>query len=318
MYENIEMRKILCNTLDKLMEKDERIVVIDADLGTAMGTSSLKNKYPERAFNAGIAEQNMAAMAAGMSAYGMIPFISTFTAFASRRICEQICVSIAYAKRNVKILAGDPGIAAQLNGGTHMSLDDIGILRSIPGMVIFEAVDGVQLKKSLPKIVEHYGPVYVRLFRKTAPIVFKEDYEFDLFKADILREGNHVSVFASGLMVNEALIAADILKDEGIDIEVINIHTIKPIDKETVLNSVKKTGAVVTCENHNIIGGLKSAVAEVLIEENPVPLKAIGTKDHHGEVGTIDFLKKKFHLTHEDIAFAVKEVINNKNKSRNL
>lgn len=314
MYENIEMRKILCDELDKLMEENEKIVVIDADLASAMGTLPLRDKYPERAFDVGIAEQNMAAMAAGMSTYGFIPFISTFTAFATRRICDQICVSIAYAKRNVKILGGDPGIAAQLNGGTHMSLDDIGILRSIPDMVIFEPVDGVQLAKALPKIVEYYGPVYIRLFRKVAPVIFKDDYEFDLFKADILKEGKDVTLFATGIMVKEALKAADKLKEEGIEAEVINIHTIKPIDKEAVINSAKKTRAVVTCENHNVIGGLKSAVSEVLIEECPVSLKGIGTQDHCGEVGKIDFLMKKYHMTWEDIASAAKETINKKNK----
>lgn len=312
MYENVEMRKILCNELDKLMEKDERIVVIDADLASAMGTLPLRNKYPERAFDAGIAEQNMAGIAAGMAAYGFIPFISSFTAFVTRRICDQIDVSIAYAKRNVKILAGDPGIAAQLNGGTHMSMEDIGVLRSIPDMVIFEAVDGVQLAKALPKIVEYPGPVYIRVFRKVTPSVFKEDYEFDLFKADMLKEGKDVSLFATGIMVEQALKAAEKLKEEGIEAEVINIHTIKPIDKEAVISSARKTGAVVTCENHNVIGGLKSAVAEVLIEEYPVPLKAIGVQDHFGEVGKIDYLMKKYHMTWEDIVSAAKEVIKNK------
>lgn len=312
MYENLEMRKILCDKLDELMGKDERIVLIDADLANAMGTLPLRDKYPERAFDAGIAEQNMAAMAAGMSAYGLIPFISTFTAFASRRICDQICVSIAYAKRNVKIIGGDPGIVAQLNGGTHMSLDDVGILRSIPDMVIFEPVDGVQLAKALPKIIEYCGPVYIRLFRKAATVIFKEDYKFDLFKADILRAGKDVTLFASGIMVEEALKSADKLHEKGIEAEVINVHTIKPIDREAVIRSAKKTGAVVTCENHNIIGGLKSAVAEILIEEHPVPLKGIGTQDHCGEVGKIDFLKKKYHMTSEDITSAAFEVIEKK------
>ncbi len=312
MSENMEMRKVLCNELQKLMEIDEKVVVIDGDLGTAMGTSSLKEKFPNRAFNAGIAEQNMAAMAAGMSTYGFIPFICTFTAFASRRICDQICVSIAYAKRNVKIIAGDPGIAAQLNGGTHMSLDDIGILRSIPDMIIFEAVDSVQLSKALPQISNHYGPVYLRLFRKASPKIFDDNYSFDLFKADILKEGKDVSIFASGIMVYEALKAYEKLKSQGIEAEIINIHTIKPIDKETIISSVKKTGCAVSCENHNVIGGLKSAIAEVLIEEYPVPLRSIGTKDHHGEVGTLDFLKEKFHMKDSDIVSEVYSLLSKK------
>lgn len=309
MNSNIEVRQVLADELGKIMEKDERIVVIDSDLARANGTLSLRDKFPERAFDVGIAEQNMAAVAAGMASYGFIPFIGSFTPFATRRICDQITISIAYAKRNVKIIGSDPGITAELNGGTHMSMEDMGVLRSIPTMTIFEPVDAVQLKKALPQIIEHDGPVYIRLFRKAAPIVFDENYEFNLFKADILKEGKDVTLFATGIMVKEALDAVEILKSEGIDAEVINIHTIKPIDKETIVASAKKTGAVVTCENHNVVGGLKAAVAEVLIEECPVPLKAIGVQDHFGEVAMMDYLKKKYKMTAQDIANAAKEVV---------
>lgn len=309
MYEKMEMRQVLAEVLDQLMAKNDKIVVIDADLGKANGTMPLRAKYPERAFDVGIAEQNMAAVGAGMAAYGFIPFINSFTPFSTRRICDQITISIVYAKRNVKIIGSDPGIAAELNGGTHMSMEDIGVIRSIPNIVIFEPVDAVQLAKSLPVIVDYDGPVYIRMFRKATPIIFKDDYEFDLFKADMLREGKDVTLFASGIMVEESLKAADMLKAEGIDAEVINIHTIKPIDKEAVLKSAKKTGAVVTCENHNVIGGLKSAVAEVLVEEYPVPIKAIGVQDHFGEVAKMDYLKKKYHMTAEDIVKAAKEAI---------
>lgn len=312
MLENKEMRKVLCEELEKLMTEDERIVVIDADLAKPNGTMPLRSKFPDRAFDVGIAEQNMASMAAGMASYGCIPFIASFTPFTSRRICDQIAVSICYAKQNVKILGTAPGIAAQLNGGTHMSMEDIGVLRSIPDMVIFEPVDIVQLKKALPKVIEYEGPIYIRLFRKVSPIVFDENYEFDLFKADYIRKGNDVTLFASGIMVAEALEAADKLKKENIEAEVINIHTIKPIDRETIIESSKKTGAVVTCENHNVVGGLKSAVAEVLAEECPVPLKAVGVQDHFGEVGSLDFLKEKYHMTSEDIIKAAKEVISKK------
>lgn len=312
MYENVEMRQVLCNVLDELMAKDPSIVVIDSDLARANGTLPLRDKYPERAFDIGIAEQNMAAFAAGMAAYGFKPIIGSFTPFATRRICDQITISITYAKRNVKIIGSDPGISAELNGGTHMSMEDIGVIRSIPGMVIFEPVDAVQLASALPKIIEYDGPVYIRLFRKPAPIVFKNDYDFDLFKADIVKEGNGVSIFASGIMVNESLKAVEVLKNQGIDAELINIHTIKPIDKESVIKSARKTGAVVTCENHNVIGGLKSAVCEVLIEECPVPLKGIGVQDHFGEVASMEYLKKKYHMTSEDIVAAALEVINKK------
>lgn len=309
MYENKEMRKVFAEAMDKLMEKDETIVVIDADLAKANGTIALREKYPDRAFDVGISEQNMAGIAAGMAAYGFKPFICSFTPFATRRICDQIAISITYAKRNVKIVGTDPGISAELNGGTHMSMEDIGVLRSIPEMVIFEPVDAIQLVKALPQIVDYDGVVYIRMFRKVTPIVFNEDYKFDLFKADVLKEGKDVSIFASGIMVKESLEAIEMLKSEGIDAELINIHTIKPIDSEAVIASAKKTGAVVTCENHNVIGGLKSAVAEVLIEEYPVPLRSVGVKDHFGEVAKIDYLKKKYKMTAEDIVKAVKEVV---------
>lgn len=312
MYENKEMRQVFGAVIEEMMGKDERIVVIDTDLAKANGTMKLREKFPERAFDVGIAEANAASIAAGMAAYGFVPFISSFTPFATRRMCDQIAISITYAKRNVKIVGTDPGISAELNGGTHMSMEDIGVLRSIPNMVIFEPVDNIQLAKALPQIIDYEGAVYIRMFRKSTPAVFGDDYRFDLFKADTVREGKHVTLFATGIMVTESIKAADILKAEGIEAEIINIHTIKPIDREAVIKSARKTGAVVTCENHNVVGGLKSAVSEILIEECPVPLKAIGIQDHFGEVGKIDYLKKKYHMTAEDIAAAAKEVISKK------
>lgn len=312
MYENVEMRKVFADSLVENMEKDERICVLDADLAKANGTVDIRKKFPDRAFDVGIAEQNLAAVAAGLSSYGMIPFIGSFTAFASRRMCDQIAISIVYAKQNVKIVGSDPGISAELNGGTHMSFEDMAVLRSLPGMVIFEPVDAMQLAKAMPQIIDYYGPVYIRLFRKVAPVVFNEDYKFDLFKADTLKEGNDVTLFATGIELLEALKAREILAKEGISAEVINIHTIKPIDKEAIVKSAKKTGAVVTCENHNVMGGLKSAVAEVLVEECPVPLKAIGVQDHFGEVASMSYLMKKYKMTAEDIVEAAKEVIKKK------
>lgn len=312
MYENVEIRKVFAEELEKLIEKDERIVVLDADLASSNGTRPLEDKYPDRVFNMGIAEQNMTAFAAGMSTYGFIPFIGSFAAFATRRACDQIAISLNYAKTNVKIVGSDPGITAEINGGTHAAFEDIGVIRSLPNMVIFEPVDAMQLAKAMPKIVEYNGPVYIRMFRKVQPVIFKEDYEFDLFKADTLKEGKDVTIFATGIMINEALEAEKILKAEGIDAEIINIHTIKPIDREAVVKSAKKTGAVVTCENHNVIGGLNSAVAEVLVAEYPVPVRAVGIQDEFGEVGKLDYLKERFGLTKEKIVQAVKEVLEKK------
>lgn len=308
----MEMRQVLAAELEKMMAENENIVVIDADLSKPNGVAGLRKKYPERAFDVGIAEQNMASIAAGMSSYGFIPFITTFTPFASRRICDQIAISIAYAKQNVKIIGSDPGISAEFNGGTHMSVEDIGVLRSIPDIVIFEPVDAIQFKKSLPQIVDYNGSVYIRMFRKEIPNVFDENCEFDLFKASKLQDGNDISIFCSGIMVQETMEANKALKEQGINADIINIHTIKPIDKQAIIDSARKTGAVLTVENHNVIGGLKSAVCEVLMEEYPVPLKAIGIKDQFGQVGKLPFLKEFYKMRAEDIINSAKELISSK------
>lgn len=305
----MEMRQVLGNALKEMMEKDESIVVIDADLAKANGTMGLRNEFPDRAIDVGIAEQNMASVAAGMASYGFKPWIFSFTPFATRRICDQIAVSIAYAGQNVKIVGTDPGICAELNGGTHMSLEDIGVMRSIATMVIFEPVDATQLKQSIPQIMAHEGPVYIRMFRKETPDVFDENYKFDLFKADLIQEGKDVTIACTGVMVAESLKASKMLEEKGIRAEIINFHTIKPLDEETLLASVKKTGCIVTCENHNIIGGLRSAVSEALVENHPVPLRSIGTKDVFGEVGKYAQLQKRFEMTAEDIVKKVEEVI---------
>lgn len=305
-----EMRAVLADQLLEMMHHDPDIVVLDADLAKANGTLKLRDTYPERAFDVGIAEQNMASIAAGLSSYGFVPFIGSFTPFATRRICDQIAISICYAKQNVKIIGSDPGITAELNGGTHMSVEDIGVLRSIPGILIFEPVDAVQLAQALPQIVEYPGPVYIRLFRKETPQIFDpETYRFQLTSADVLSEGEDVTLLASGIMVEESLKAAALLAEEGFRAEVVNVHTIKPLDAETILRSVKKTGAVVTCENHNVVGGLASSAAELLCQMAPMPLERIGIQDHFGEVAKADYLKRKYHMTAQDIVHAAKKAM---------
>lgn len=301
----MEMRQLFASELEKAMEGNENIVILNADLAKPNGFSSLSEKYKDRSINVGVAEQNMASVAAGMSSYGFIPFICTFTPFATRRICDQIAISICYAKQNVKIIGTDPGISAEYNGGTHMSFEDIGVLRSIPNMVIFEPVDNIQLKAILPQIITYKGPVYIRMFRKSIPDVFNKDDKFNLFGSKIIKEGKDVSIFCSGIMVQETLEANKKLEEMGIDAEIINIHTIKPIDEETVITSAKKTGAVVTAENHNIIGGLRSAVAEVITENCPVPLRSVGIKDAFGQVGKMPYLKEVYNMTAKDIVEAV-------------
>ncbi len=309
MDNKMEMRAVLCGVLDEYMEKDESICLLDADLAMANGTHKLRFKYPERALDVGIAEQNMAGVAAGLTSFGFKPFITTFTPFATRRIADQIAISISYAKRNVKIVGTDPGVMAEMNGGTHMCMSDIGITRAIPGIVVYEPVDAVQFAQALPQIIDYEGPLYIRMARKTVPPVFGDGYKFDLFKADVLTEGKDVTIIASGMMVSESIEAQKELAAAGIDAEVINLHTIKPVDEETLLASVKKTGAVVTADNGNIIGGVFSAVSELLAEKYPLPVVPVGVMDRFGEVGALSYLKDAMHLNVSDIVAAAKKAV---------
>ena len=301
----MQMREIYAEFLGELMERDKRLVLLDADLGKACGTLGLRKRFPDRIFDCGIAEQNMASIAAGLASYGFTPWIESFTPFATRRICDQIAISICYAGQNVKIVGTDPGITAELNGGTHMSMEDIGVLRSIPGIVIFEPVDEIQLRAAMPALQEYPSAVYLRLVRGEQPPVFGPDYRFDLFRADLLREGTDLSVFVSGIFTRDCLDAAEELAEEGISCEVINVHTVKPIDRQTVLASARKTGTALTVENHNIVGGLHAAVLEALSQER-IPVYAFGVEDRFGEVGTLAELRSAMHLTKEDMKTAAR------------
>ena len=303
----MELRAIYAEEMAKLMEADRHVCILDADLAKASGTRKLYDRFPNQMFDCGIAEQNMASIAAGLASYGFKPYIESFTPFATRRCCDQIAISIAYAGMNVKIVGTDPGVSAQLNGGTHMSMEDFGVLRSIPRMVIFEPVDERQLRAALPVINAYEGPVYIRLFRKETPDVFGEGYEFDLFKADTIREGKDLTVFVSGFVTADVVAAADRLAEEGLSVEVVNVHTIKPIDRETVIRAAHKTGKVLTIENHNVIGGLHAAVLEALASD-PVPTFAMGVNDRFGEVGKLDYLREVMGLTAEDIYNKMKEL----------
>ncbi len=304
----MQMREVYAEALGELMERDARVVLLDADLGKASGTLGLRKRFPDRIFDCGVAEQNMASIAAGLASYGFKPWIESFTPFASRRICDQIAISICYAGMNVKIMGSDPGITAELNGGTHMSMEDIGVLRSIPGIVIFEPVDAVQLRAAMPVLDAYEGPVYLRLARGEQSAIFPEDYQFDLFGADVLREGSDLSIFVSGIQTRDCLDAAAELAESGISCEVVNVHTIKPIDRETVIASARKTGAVLTVENHNVIGGLRSAVLEALALER-IPVRAVGVEDRFGEVGKLPYLREAMGLTKEHVIEAAKEAV---------
>ena len=307
--EQKEMREVYTELLLEAAKKDSRIVTVDADLMKAMKAIPFRDQLPERSIDAGVAEANMIGVAAGLSAFGKIPFTHSFTPFATRRCFDQITISVAYAGLNVKMLGSDPGVSAELNGGTHMSFEDVGLMRNIPGMVVFEPVDNTQLIKAFPEIINYDGPVYIRLYRKKPEKIFDDSYKFTWNKADTLKEGKDAVIIASGIMVKEALDAAALLQEKGIEAGVINIHTIKPIDKEAVIKAAEMAGAVVTAENHNIINGLGSAVAEILSENCPVPLRRVGVRDHFGEVGKMEFLMEKYRMTAKDISEAVKEAI---------
>ncbi len=306
------LRETYVDLLIEYAKKDDRLVIVEADLMRAAGTTRFGNEFPEKTVNCGVQEANMIGVAAGMSAMGKIPFTHTFTPFSTRRVCDQVTLSVAYAGLNVKIMGSDPGVTAELNGGTHMSMEDVAIMRNIPGMIIYEPVDSAQLRSIFPQILEHYGPVYIRLLRRNAVKVFDENIEFKLGKGTVLKEGKDVTVLASGIMVAEAIKAAQVLSEKGIDAEVINIHTIKPLDEELVLKSAMKTGAVVTAENHSILNGLGGATAEFLSSTYPVPIQRVGVKDTFGEVGLTDFLKEKYGLTDKEIVLAAEKAVSMK------
>lgn len=306
----MEMRKVLAQELDHLMEVNNKIVLVEADLAKANGTWALREKYPDRVFEAGIAEQNMVAMAAGLASYGYIPVCGSFTAFTTRRACDQIAISVAYAGMNVKLLGTDEGIAAELNGGTHMSVEDIAVMRSIPNLVIYSPSDTVEFAKAIPQLIAYEGPVYIRMQRKEQPVLHDEKEAFDLFKADLRREGTDVTIMSmGGIMPAEVLKAVELLAERGISAEYINVHTIKPLDEQTLLASMRKTGCVVTCDNHNVIGGLGSAVAELAAKCHSVPIEMVGIQDHFGEVGFLPYLKEKFHMTATDIVSAAQKAV---------
>lgn len=314
MYENMEMRAVMRECLKKEMLKDQDIVLIDADLAKPNGIQPLFAEFPDRCFDAGIAEGNMVCMAAGLASVGLKPFAFTFAPFIARRACDQAALSVAYARQNVKLVGTDPGIGQELNGATHMSTEDVGIMRSIPGFIIFEPTDGDQLAKALPQILAHEGPMYIRTPRKKPMKTWfaDEGYEFYLFKADIMKEGSDVTLISSGMELTPAMEAAERLADIGIHAEVVNVHTVKPLDTETILASVKKTGCAVTCENHNIIGGIGSAVSELLCKEYPAPVERIGFQDCFGEVGFVPYLRKRFQMDADSIVSAAETVISRK------
>lgn len=303
------MRDVLVDFLRKTMTTNPKVVVVDADLAKCAGTIALEKEFPDRALNVGIAEANMAGIAAGLSTYGYVPFITSFAPFASRRIADQAMISICYAKQNVKIVGTDPGIAAQLNGGTHMPFEDMAIYRAIPDILLYEPTDAAELNAALPKILDYPKPVYIRLHRKNPRLLHDSDCKFDLMRAEVLRKGIDITFVASGIMVETALDAAAELEKEEVSAEVICCPVWKPLDTQTIINSFKKTGCALTLENHNVNGGLGSAVAEAAAENYPVPMYRIGVREKFGEVGKVDYLRKVYNLEVSDVVEHAKKVL---------
>ena len=298
------------NTLVELGKEHENLVVLDADLAGATKTAVFKKAFPERHIDCGIAEGNMAGIAAGLATCGKVPFMSSFAMFAAGRAFEQVRNSIGYPHLNVKIGASHAGISVGEDGATHQCIEDLALMREIPGMVVINPADDVEARAAVKAAYEHVGPVYLRFGRLAVPVFNEEEnYKFEIGKGIVLKEGTDVTVFATGLCVNEALEAEKMLEADGIHAEIINIHTIKPIDRELVVKSATKTGKVVTVEEHSVIGGLGSAVCEVLSEEAPTKVLRIGVNDVFGESGPALELIKKYGLDAESIYKKVKAFV---------
>lgn len=309
-----ELRKEFCETLLSMAAEDERVVVLDADLMNAAGTKPFREKYPDRTFDCGVQEANMIGVAAGLSSRGFIPFTHTFGPFASRRACDQIFMSCAYAKQNVKIVGSDPGITAALNGGTHMPFEDMGIMSTIPEVTVVEPCDEVSINKVIRLAKETYGTWYIRLHRKAAPIIYDVAAEFVVGKANELKDGSDVTIIAMGYLTAEALKAAERLEAEGISARVLDMWCLKPLDTEAVLRAARETGAVVTAENHNVVNGLGTAVASALALNHPVPVEMVGVWDEFGEVGQTAYLAERFKLTANEIVDKAKKAIARKHE----
>ena len=302
-------REAYGQALKKLAASNPDVVVLDADLSGSTKTAEFQKVSPERFFNVGIAEQNLIGTAAGLSLAGKIPFASSFAMFAAGRAFEIIRNTVAYPSLNVKIAATHAGLTVGEDGGSHQAIEDISLMRTIPGMTVVNPADAREAEQAVLKAAEFVGPMYIRLGRMAVEDVYDDSYVFELGKGVLLRDGKDVTIIATGLMVQEALKAYDILKVEGIDAKVINIHTIKPIDKDIIINAAKETKAIVTAEEHSIIGGLGSAVLEVLSDEYPVPVKRVGVMDTFGESGKPADLLKKYKLTADEIVVRTKEVL---------
>lgn len=309
MCKKVATREAYGKALKILAEKNENVVVLDADLSKSTKTAEFQKVSPERFINCGIAEQNLMATSAGLAAAGKIPFASTFAVFAAGRAFEIIRNSIAYPKMNVKVAATHAGLTVGEDGASHQAIEDISLMRTLPNMTVINPADAKEAEKAVLAVSEYNGPVYLRFGRMAVPQIFDDSYKFEIGKGVVIEEGKDITIFATGIMVAAAMEANEILKTKGISAEIINIHTIKPIDSELIINSANKTKKVLTCEEHSIIGGLGSAVSEVLSENAPCLVKRMGVNDTFGESGKGEDLLVKYGLTANDIVIAVENML---------
>ena len=313
MADKVATRDAYGNALVKLGETNPKIVVLDADLSKSTKTAGFSKKFPERFFQMGIAEADMMGTAAGLATSDKIPFASTFAVFATGRAYDQIRNSIGYPGLNVKIAATHAGITVGEDGGSHQSIEDVTLMRVIPGMTVLNPADATETEKLIFLAAQLDGPVYIRLGREPVSVIFDAQYQPEIGKAVLLREGTDATIAASGVMVERALLAADLLKENGVAVRVLNIHTIKPIDTAAIIAAAQETGAIVTAEEHSIIGGLASAVSEVVVRHYPVPMEFIGVQDRFGQSGTPAELMAEYGLDPVHIVTAIEKAISRKN-----
>ncbi len=306
--DGVALRDVFARVLARIGE-DPDFVYLDADLMSSVGTRDWALAHPDKAFNMGVAEADMMGVAAGLAAAGFRPLVQTFGPFASRRCFDQVFLSVAYSGRDLTVIGTDPGVTAAFNGGTHMPFEDMALYRAIPGATVLDMADAVQLEAVLPLAYRQAGLKYIRFGRKPVLPVYASGSTFDIGRAPCLREGRDATIVASGLLVAESLAAADRLAAEGLSVTVLDAFCIKPLDGEAILAWAGRTGALVTAENHNVIGGLGSAVAELLAEHGPCPLERVGVREAFGEVGPQDYLQRRFGLTADDVADAVRRVV---------
>lgn len=310
--EEKDHKNVFGETVEALAGEDQAVIYLDADLMNSAGTYKFWKKNPEQAINCGISEANMMGVAAGLSAVGRKPYVHTFGPFASRRCYDQVFLSIGYAGNSVRIYGSDPGVTAAFNGGTHMPFEDMALMRAIPEAAVFDLADGVQFEWLLRETKDRPGVTYMRSTRKRYKKIYEPGSTFEVGKGNVIREGKDVTVIACGLMVSEAMVAAEKLQAEGISVQVIDMFCVKPLDKELVCKAARETGAIVTAENHNVIGGLGDAVGAALLENEPVPFAKVGVQDTFGQVGPQDYLQQQYGLTADQVVEACRQVLSRK------